>query len=161
MNRLNFMRLYTTISGISFEAISKLHWLRTSAIFLIGFALLAPNASRAQTSTTVWEATSVKYDDLAEEKPLDSQFIFDSNQHVQWVQGNGGHTYDFEITETLGVWANKAQDGALTYKVKNTHLKGEIVTERKAGALLVHMKMIGKNNRTNSLTCKVNTITSR
>lgn len=126
--------------------------------FFVGIYLAFTNSYAQQGDTTIWESTSLKYDGIQEEAPLPSKFVFEGRKTVQWIQTNEGHTYLFEIVETVGAWADFSKDGSLVYKVRTPRLTGEIMTERKAGAVRIYVKITGKDNQTNGITCKISKI---
>lgn len=63
-------------------------------------------------------------------KPYRGELITEGVNKIIWIQKNGEKQSDYEITSTIGEWANIQQNGKIEYLIQKNGRKGKLLIER-------------------------------
>jgi len=87
------------------------------------------NAQNIRNSKIKWTLTQSSRI-LETLKPYRGELITEGVNKIIWLQKNGEKQSDYEITNTIGEWANIQQNGKIEYLVQKNGRKGKLLIER-------------------------------
>jgi hypothetical protein len=97
--------------------------------YLLAILFVAPcvlSAQNALQKKVEWYSTKAVDNVTQEVLLIDSKFIIDKNQSIQWIQKQGEMVYNFTILKTESTWVDMKHNGSIRYEVKTKDIVGFI-----------------------------------
>ena len=91
---------------------------------------------------TVWYSPKTTQYVSREDIILESKFIVDKQQTIQWVQKQGLRTYTLTIVGVQSNWTDTGKDGSIRYEVKIKRNRGYIIVGKSNNSLFVQTEFV-------------------
>lgn len=120
-------------------------------LLVISFLMVLVVPSMSQNilqQKTVWYSTRAINTDSQNDLSMESQFIINAQNTIEWKQNQGLKTYTYTIVNSQSGWADVAQNGSIQYNVRFNGINGAITIGRKDGGLFIKLEFIEEGSNT-------------